>query len=84
MAIAQHVTSIQSDNGQFALMTFSEHVIETVEGSITKPEEVLALLSVPMVRVFSILMFDPFLSKHSQTRPLAFTDLVEKPLVRLI
>jgi hypothetical protein len=141
MAIAQHVSTIQSDNAQLALMTFSGHVIETVgfsegsaavrrrveeiskdpayanqpdrpgtaifdalkegfyllenptsadsllvitdgmdEGSNTKPGVVLALLSVPMVRVFSILMVDPIFSKHPQASIASgsFTNLVEK------
>ncbi len=146
MAITQHVVSIHSENGQFALMTFSGHVIETVgfsqgsaavrhrmeeisnnpayanqpgkpgtaifdamkegfhllesptsadsllvitdgldEGSNTKPSDLLALLSVPMVRVFSILMVDPVFmvdrvygGQRQNPKSVAFTDLVEK------
>ncbi len=143
MWIVQHVASIQSDNAQFALIMFSDQVIETVgfsqgndavrhrvaeifddpdfakrqvkngtaildalkqgfhqfetptsadsllvitdgmdEGSKTKPDEILALLSVPTVRVFSILVVDPFFTRpgHSFDEPsrAPFTDLVQK------
>ncbi len=51
------------------------------EGSKTKPEEVLALLSVKMVRVFCIQMVDPVISRVGQERGTSaapFVDLVQK------
>jgi hypothetical protein len=142
-AIAQHVAGIQSENAQFALVLFSDQVVETVgfskgndavrrrvddvstdptlaklpdkggtvifdalkagfheleaptsadsllvitdgmdEGSKSKPDEILTLLSGPMVRVFSIMVVDPIFSGSVRTldEPSSgpFVDLVQK------
>jgi hypothetical protein len=143
MAIAQHVAAIESDNTQFALLLFSDQVVETVdfskgnaavrrrmeeiakdpafakrgdkggtiifdalkegfhqfdsptsadsllvitdggdEGSKTKPDEILKLVSGPMVRLFSILVIDPVFAGQTQSVPglnsAALADLVQK------
>ena len=52
------------------------------EGSKSKPDEILALLSGPMVRVFSIIVVDPIFSGSMRTldEPSSgpFVDLVQK------
>lgn len=51
------------------------------EGSKTKPDDVLAALSVEMVRVFCVQMIDPVVSRVGQDRepsPEPFVDLVQK------
>lgn len=141
MAIAQHVAAIESDNAQFALLLFSDQVVETVdfskgnaavrrrmeeiakdpafakrgdkggtiifdalkegfhqfdsptsadsllvitdggdEGSKTEPDEILKLVSGPMVRLFSILVIDPALPGRLSQRltSAALADLVQK------
>lgn len=137
MAIAQFIAAIESDNAQFALIVFSDQVVDTVdfskgnaavrrrmeeiakdpafaerqnkrgtgifdalkeglhqldsptsadsllvitdgadEGSKTRPDEILKLVSGPMVRLFSILVIDPVFTGPMQTSELL--DLVQK------